>query len=165
MHKRKNRNCNTQTKVELQKTERTSSISVEVALKVKRYDVTSGHLANEVDCNTKMTKADSDRCSCTDEYFNVTIEPKRTQGEPLNVNLNYISRLREPQQQSSITMSTHHNIENGTILGTVSGTVLTVLVNIGSSDIIKTVALAALGAVVSFSISLLLKWLIKKFGK
>lgn len=62
-------------------------------------------------------------------------------------------------------MSTHNNIESGTILGTVSGTVLTVLVNIGSSDIIKTVALAALGAVVSFSVSVLLKWLIKRFKR
>ena len=62
-------------------------------------------------------------------------------------------------------MSTHHNIESGTILGTVSGTVLTVAVNIGSSDILKTGILAALGAVVSFSVSLLLKWLVKKFKK
>jgi len=59
-------------------------------------------------------------------------------------------------------MSNHHNIESGTILGTVSGTVLTVLVNIGSSDVIKTVILAALGAVVSFSVSMLLKWLFKQ---
>jgi hypothetical protein len=62
-------------------------------------------------------------------------------------------------------MSTHHNIESGTILGTVSGTVLTVLVNIGSSDVLKTVVLAALGAVVSFSVSLLLKWVVNKFKK
>ena len=60
-------------------------------------------------------------------------------------------------------MSTHNNIESGTILGTVSGTVLTVAVNINSPDIIKTVILAALGAVVSFSVSLLLKWLVKRF--
>ena len=59
-------------------------------------------------------------------------------------------------------MSTHNNIESGTILGTVSGTVLTVAVNVGSSDIVKTVILAGLGAVVSFCVSLLLKWLIKK---
>ena len=59
-------------------------------------------------------------------------------------------------------MSTHNNIESGTILGTVSGTVLTVAVNVGSSDILKTVILAGLGAVVSFSVSLLLKWLVKK---
>lgn len=58
-------------------------------------------------------------------------------------------------------MSSNHHIGGGTILGTVSGTALTVVVNIGSSDIIKTVVLAALGAAVSFSVSLLLKWLIK----
>jgi hypothetical protein len=62
-------------------------------------------------------------------------------------------------------MSTNHNIESGTILGTVSGTALTVAVNIGSSDIIKTVVLAALGAVVSFSVSVLLKWLVKRFKR
>jgi len=62
-------------------------------------------------------------------------------------------------------MSTHNHIESGTILGTVSGTVLTVVMNIGSSDIIETVVLAALGAVVSFSVSLLLKWLAKKIRK
>ena len=60
-------------------------------------------------------------------------------------------------------MSTHNNIESGTILGTVSGTALTVAVNVGSSDILKTVILATLGAVVSFSVSLLLKWLGNKF--
>jgi hypothetical protein len=60
-------------------------------------------------------------------------------------------------------MSTHNNIESGTILGTVSGTALTVAVNVGSSDILKTVILASLGAVVSFSVSLLLKWLVKRF--
>jgi hypothetical protein len=59
-------------------------------------------------------------------------------------------------------MSTHNNIESGTILGTVSGTVLTVAVNMGSSDVLKTVILASLGAVVSFSVSLLLKWMVKK---
>lgn len=62
-------------------------------------------------------------------------------------------------------MSTHNNIESGTILGTVSGTALTVAVNVGSSDILKTAILASLGAVVSFSVSLLLKWLVKYFKK
>lgn len=62
-------------------------------------------------------------------------------------------------------MSNHYHIESGTILGTVSGTVLTVAVNIGSSDVIKTVVLAALGAVVSFSVSVLLKWLVSRFKK
>jgi hypothetical protein len=62
-------------------------------------------------------------------------------------------------------MSAHHHIESGTILGTVCGTVLTVMVNIGSSDLIKTAVLAALGAVVSFSVSVLLKWIWSKLRK
>jgi mannitol-specific phosphotransferase system IIBC component len=62
-------------------------------------------------------------------------------------------------------MATNHHIEGGTILGTVSGTGLTVLANIGSSDILKTVVLAAIGAVVSFCVSVSLKWLAKKLRK
>ncbi len=62
-------------------------------------------------------------------------------------------------------MSSNHHIEGGTILGTVSGTGLTVLANIGSSDIFKTVVLAAIGAVVSFCVSVSLKWLVKRFRK
>ena len=60
-------------------------------------------------------------------------------------------------------MATIHNIESETVLGTVSGTVLTIIVNIGSSDILKTVALAAIGAVVSFFTSLFLKWILRKY--
>jgi hypothetical protein len=62
-------------------------------------------------------------------------------------------------------MSSNHHIEGGTILGTVSGTGLTVLANIDSPDIAKTVVLAALGAVVSFCVSVSLKWLVKRFRK
>lgn len=62
-------------------------------------------------------------------------------------------------------MAANHHIEGGTILGTVSGTGLTVLANIGSSDITKTVVLAAIGAVVSFCVSVSLKWLAKKLRK
>lgn len=58
-------------------------------------------------------------------------------------------------------MSNSQHIGGGTILGTVSGTALTVVANIGSQDITKTIVLAALGAVVSFSVSVLLKWLFK----
>ena len=54
-------------------------------------------------------------------------------------------------------MSAAHTIESKTILGTVSGTVLTVVVNINSSDIIKTVILAALEAVVGFAVRVVLK--------
>jgi hypothetical protein len=62
-------------------------------------------------------------------------------------------------------MATNNHIESGTILGTVSGTGLTVLANIGSTDIIKTVILAAIGAVVSFCVSVSLKWLVKRFKR
>jgi hypothetical protein len=55
--------------------------------------------------------------------------------------------------------------EHSTLLGTVSGTVLTVAVNIGSQDILKTVVLATIGAVVSFCVSYSLKWLIRKLKK
>lgn len=51
------------------------------------------------------------------------------------------------------------------LLDTVFGTVLTVMMNISSDDIVKTVVLAALGAVVSFSVSLFMKWLIEKWKR
>ena len=54
-------------------------------------------------------------------------------------------------------MSAASIIQNKTILGTVSGTALTVAMNIESSDILKTVVLAALGAVVSFVVTVGLK--------
>jgi len=54
-------------------------------------------------------------------------------------------------------MATESIIEGKTIIGTVSGTALTVAMNIGSSDIMKTVVLAALGAVVSFAVTVALK--------
>jgi hypothetical protein len=54
-------------------------------------------------------------------------------------------------------MAAVYAIEGKTILGTVSGTVLTVAMNIDSSDILKTVVLAALGAVVSFVVTVALK--------
>ena len=49
--------------------------------------------------------------------------------------------------------------------GTASGTVLSILPNILSDDIAKTIILASLGAIVSFTVSLLLKWLSKSKNK
>jgi mannitol-specific phosphotransferase system IIBC component len=49
--------------------------------------------------------------------------------------------------------------------GTTSGTVLSVLPNILSEDIAKTIILASLGATVSFAVSLLLKWFTKSKSK
>ncbi len=54
---------------------------------------------------------------------------------------------------------------NPALVGTAGGTFLSVLPNIHSADILKTVILATIGAIVSFTISLLLKFLIRKHKK
>lgn len=53
--------------------------------------------------------------------------------------------------------------DSTTKTGTAGGTLLTIFANITKEDIIKTAILAAVGAVVSFGITLLLKVVIKKF--
>lgn len=52
-----------------------------------------------------------------------------------------------------------------TVIGTVGGTFLSIIPNIQSADVLKTALLAAIGAVVSFTISLVLKSIIKKHKK
>lgn len=59
-------------------------------------------------------------------------------------------------------MAGMHHIESGTISGTVGGTLLAVMVNINTQDVSKTVVLGAIGAVVSFTVSLILKEVVKK---
>lgn len=54
---------------------------------------------------------------------------------------------------------------NPTLVGTAGGTFLSIVPNLSSDDVIKTIVLATIGAVVSFSISLLLKYLSKKHKK
>ena len=56
------------------------------------------------------------------------------------------------------TPSSHH----GTAAGTVGGTLLSIFASIQSGDITKTVILATLGAIVSFLVSLGLKWITKR---
>lgn len=53
----------------------------------------------------------------------------------------------------------------GTKAGTIGGTFLTVAANIQNGDVLKTIVLAAIGAIVSFSVSLLMKLLILKLRK
>ncbi len=55
--------------------------------------------------------------------------------------------------------------DNTTKAGTAGGTLLTIFGNINNSDIIKTALLAAIGAVVSFGVTLLLKFLVKRLRK
>ena len=54
---------------------------------------------------------------------------------------------------------------NHTLIGTAGGTFLSVVPNIQSEDVVKTVVLATIGAMVSFTISLVLKSIIKKHKK
>lgn len=49
--------------------------------------------------------------------------------------------------------------------GTAGGILTIVLVNINSGEILKTIALAAIGAVVSFTVSIFLKWMIRRLKK
>ena len=55
--------------------------------------------------------------------------------------------------------------DQNTKAGTLGGTLLTIVANIQSSDLFKTAMLAMVGAVVSFSVTLFLKFLIKRFKK
>jgi len=52
-----------------------------------------------------------------------------------------------------------------TLMGTAGGTFLSIIPNIQSADVLKTVVLASVGAIVSFTISLVLKSIIKKHKK
>ena len=61
-------------------------------------------------------------------------------------------------------MSQHQN-NNGTILGTIGGTLLSVFANVHAGDIVKTIVLATVGALVSFGVSLLLKKAVRFISK
>ena len=50
-------------------------------------------------------------------------------------------------------------------MGTAGGTFLSVVPNLDSDDVLKTALLAAIGAVVSFGISVVLKCALKKYKK
>lgn len=58
---------------------------------------------------------------------------------------------------------TEHTGDNTTIIGTISGTLLSVGMTIGHHDYLKTIVLAAVGATVSFVVTLGLKFIWKKF--
>lgn len=56
------------------------------------------------------------------------------------------------------TLSSHH----GTAAGTVGGTILSIFASIHSGEVTKTIILATIGAIVSFLVSLGLKWITKR---
>jgi hypothetical protein len=59
----------------------------------------------------------------------------------------------------------HPILDNSTKAGTAGGTLLTIIGFINSADILKTAVLAAVGALVSFCMTVLLQFLIKYFKK
>jgi hypothetical protein len=54
---------------------------------------------------------------------------------------------------------------NPILIGTASGTFLSMLPNLHSEDVLRTVVLAAIGAIVSFVLSMVLKFIVKKHRK
>ena len=54
---------------------------------------------------------------------------------------------------------------SGTKAGTIGGTLLSVALTIDGSDFMRTAVLAAVGAIVSFSVSVFLKWMIRAIGR
>lgn len=63
---------------------------------------------------------------------------------------------------SKILILREMTASNPTLIGTAGGTFLSVVPNLNSEDVLKTVLLAAVGAIVSFGISMVLKFVIKK---
>lgn len=59
-------------------------------------------------------------------------------------------------------MEPNTNADVPTEAGTVGGTLLVLLLHISSEEVLKTALLAAIGAVVSFSVSFLLNRMVKK---
>lgn len=51
-----------------------------------------------------------------------------------------------------------HTNDNTTLIGTLSGTILSIIATFDLQDIVKTIILATVGAVVSFLVSRGLKW-------
>jgi mannitol-specific phosphotransferase system IIBC component len=67
--------------------------------------------------------------------------------------------------EKKIAQMTTHSNHGGTVAGTAGGTLLTIFANIHSEDIVKTAVLACIGAVVSFIISITMKWISKKMRR
>lgn len=56
-------------------------------------------------------------------------------------------------------------VSNSTLSMTASGTFLSILPNVNSEDVLKTVLLATIGAVVSFTLSFVFRIFTKKYRK
>jgi urea transporter len=69
------------------------------------------------------------------------------------------------RQKKEVEMETNLSPDLSTRAGTIGGTLMVVLLQITSEEIIKTAVLAGIGAIVSFSISLVLKYLVRRIKK
>jgi len=58
-----------------------------------------------------------------------------------------------------------HSDDNTTLIGTISGTILSIIATFDLQDIVKTIILAAVGAAVSFLVSRGLKWVWEKWSE
>ncbi len=57
-----------------------------------------------------------------------------------------------------------HTSNSNTMGGTIGGTLLVILLQIHDTDVLKTCILAAIGAVVSYLVSLGMKWLVRRIN-
>jgi hypothetical protein len=62
-------------------------------------------------------------------------------------------------------MEPNPTVDNHTWAGTAGGTLFVIIMQVQATDVFRTAVLAAIGGGVSFSVSLLLKYLVKKFRK
>ncbi|MBL7902951.1 MAG: hypothetical protein JNK73_13220 [Bacteroidia bacterium] len=56
---------------------------------------------------------------------------------------------------------TAHSMNEHTAIGTVAGSALTIVANIGSQDVVKTIVLGIIGAIVGFITTQACKWIYK----
>lgn len=59
----------------------------------------------------------------------------------------------------------NNHFHAGTKAGTVGGTLTTIIANLDAGDVVRTCILATVGALVSFTVSVILKWLVKSLKK
>ncbi|MFT3932829.1 MAG: hypothetical protein QM726_04360 [Chitinophagaceae bacterium] len=62
-------------------------------------------------------------------------------------------------------MSDHVQVDSNTRIGTIGGTLLVTILNIFHNDLVRTIGFAAIGASVSFFVSLFWKWVVKWIHK
>ena len=62
-------------------------------------------------------------------------------------------------------MQTNIHFDGPLFTGTVGGTSLVLFLNLSTGEVIKTIVLGVIGAIVSFLVSLLMQWMLKKGTK